>query len=85
MVPVEAINWTKIAACVAAGFCMGIGGLGPSIGQGFISGKACENIGKNPENSGLVTRTMVLGMAITETASIFSLLIALILLFVVGK
>jgi F-type H+-transporting ATPase subunit c len=83
MTPVETVNWAKIAAFISAGFCMGVGGLGPSLGQGFIAGKACENIGKKPENSGLVTRTMVLGMAITETASIFALLIALILLFVV--
>ena len=83
MEPMEAINWTKIAAFIAAGLCMGIGGLGPSLGQGFIAGKACENIGKKPESSGLIIRTMVLGMAITETASIFALLVALILLFVV--
>jgi F-type H+-transporting ATPase subunit c len=79
------VNWVKIAAYVAAGFCMGLGGLGPSLGQGFIAGKACENIGKKPENSGPILRAMILAMAITETASIFSLLVALILLFVVAR
>ncbi len=82
---IEAVNWVKVAAFAAAGFCMAIGGLGPSLGQGFIAGKACENIGKRPENGGLIIRTMVLGMAITETASIFALLVSLILLFVVVK
>ncbi len=82
---VEAVNWVKVAAYVAAGICMGIGGMGPSLGQGFIGGKACENIGKRPEAGGLITRTMVLGMAITETASIFALLVALILIFVAAK
>lgn len=81
---VEGINWVKVAAFIAAGFCMGLGGLGPSLGQGFIAGKACENIGKKPENGGLIIRSMVLGMAITETATIFSLLVSLILLFVVA-
>jgi len=81
---VEGIDWTKVAAFVAAGLCMGFGGLGPSLGQGFIAGKACENIGKKPEAGGLIVRTMVLGMAITETATIFSLLVSLILLFVVA-
>lgn len=78
------VNWVKVAAFIAAGFCMGVGGLGPSLGQGFIAGKACENIGKRPEAGGQIVKTMVLGMAFTETASIFSLLIALILLFVVA-
>jgi|SaaInlLV_10m_DNA_2_1039722.scaffolds.fasta_scaffold00054_36 F-type H+-transporting ATPase subunit c len=81
----ESVNWVKVAAFVAAGLCMGIGGLGPSLGQGFIAGKACENIGKKPESSNVIIRTMVLGMAITETAAIFALLISLILLFVVVK
>jgi len=79
----DGVNWTKVAAFIAAGICMGFGGLGPSLGQGFIAGKACENIGKKPEAGGLIVRTMVLGMAITETATIFALLVALILLFVV--
>jgi F-type H+-transporting ATPase subunit c len=79
------INWVKVAAFIAAGVCMGFGGLGPSLGQGFIAGKACENIGKKPEASASILRTMVLGMAITETATIFALLVSLILLFIVGK
>jgi len=79
------VNWTKVAAYIAAGICMGLGGLGPSLGQGFIAGKACETIGKRPETGGLIMRTMVLGMAITETATIFALLVSLVLLFVFAK
>jgi F-type H+-transporting ATPase subunit c len=82
---IENVNWTSVAAFIAAGLCMGLGGLGPSLGQGFIAGKACEGIGKKPENSGQIIRAMVLGMAITETATIFALLVSLILLFVVAK
>ena len=47
---IESVDWTKVAALITAGACMSIGGLGPSLGQGFIAGKACENIGKRPEN-----------------------------------
>jgi F-type H+-transporting ATPase subunit c len=80
---VENINWVKVASVIAAGLCMGFGGLGPSLGQGFIAGKACENIGKKPEHGGLIIRTMLIGMALTETATIFSLVVALLLIFVV--
>ena len=79
------VNWVKVAAYMAAGICMGFGGFGPSIGQGLIAGKTCEAIGKKPEAQGALVRTMVLGMAFTETASIFSLLVSLILLFVVAN
>ena len=39
---VQAVNWVKVACALAAGICMGIGALGPSLGQGYIGGKACE-------------------------------------------
>lgn len=79
---VEAVNWVKVAACVSAGFCMGIGTLGPALGQGYIGGKACENLGKRPESAGVIFRTMMAGMAFTETSSIYALIVALVLLFV---
>ena len=78
----QAINWVKVAAAISAGLCMGIGSLGPSLGQGFIGGKACESIGKNPENAGSISRTMLVAMAFAESSSIYALVISLILLFV---
>ncbi|MBU4269664.1 ATP synthase F0 subunit C [Candidatus Dependentiae bacterium] len=82
---VTTVDWVKVAACIAAGICMGIGSIGPSLGQGFIGGKACESIGKKPESAGLITRTMVVALAFAESSAIYALLIALVLLFVVAK
>ena len=82
---IEAVNWVKVAACIAAGICMGIGSLGPSLGQGFIGGKACESIGKRPESAGLITRTMVVALAFAESSAIYALLVALVLMFVVAR
>lgn len=79
------IEWARIAASVAAGVCMGIGTLGPALGQGMIGAKACESIGKKPEASGLVTRTMVLALAFVESTAIYALVVSLVLLFFVGK
>ncbi len=81
----EIINWVKVASCIAAGLCMGIGSIGPSLGQGFVGGKACESIGKKPESAGLITRTMVVALAFVESSAIYALLVALVLMFVVGK
>lgn len=75
----------KVAAYVAAGFCMGIGSIGPALGQGFVGSKACESIGKQPECANLVTKTMVLALAFIESTSIYCLVIALMLIFFVGK
>ena len=62
---------------------MGIGAIGPGVGEGMAAAKACEAIGKNPKEAGLLTRTMLVGQAVSESTGIYSLVIALLLLFVV--
>ena len=62
--------------------------IGPGIGEGNAVAKALEAIGRQPECKSEVTSTMILGVAMAETTGIYSLVIALILLFVnplVGK
>ena len=62
---------------------MGLGAIGPGVGEGFVAGKACEAIGKKPDEAGLLTRTMLVGQAVSESTGIYSLVVALLLLFVV--
>ena len=68
-------------SAIGAGLAM-IAGLGPGIGEGIAVGKALEAIGRQPECRSEVTSTMLLGCAVAETTGIYSLIIALILLFV---
>ena len=68
-------------SAIGAGLAM-IAGLGPGIGEGIAVSKALEAIGRQPECKGEVTSTMLLGCAVAETTGIYSLIIALILLFV---
>jgi F-type H+-transporting ATPase subunit c len=70
-------------ALLGAGIAMGLGAIGPGIGEGFAAGKACEAIGRNPSEAGLLTRTMLVGQAVSESTGIYSLVVALLLLFVV--
>jgi len=72
----------RAAALFGAGLAMGIGAIGPAIGEGYIGGRACEGISRRPEQSGLLTRTMLIGQAVSESTGIYSLVIALILIFV---
>ena len=74
----------RAGALIGAGICMGFGAIGPGIGEGFAAGKACEAIGRNPQEAGLLTRTMLIGQAVSESTGIYSLVIALLMLFVVG-
>ena len=68
-------------SAIGAGLAM-IAGLGPGIGEGIAVSQALEAIGRQPECKGEVTSTMLLGCAVAETTGIYSLIIALILLFV---
>ncbi len=72
----------RAAALLGAGFAMGVGSIGPALAEGFIGVKAVEAIGKNPGEAGLLTRTMLVGQAVSESTGIYSLVVALQLIFV---
>ena len=70
------------ARALGAGLCMGLGAIGPAIGEGNAVGKALEGMARQPEMAGTLRTNMILGCAITETTGIYALVIALLLLFV---
>lgn len=72
----------KAACAIGAGLCMGIGAIGPALGEGNAVGKALEGMARQPEASGTLRTNMILGCAVTESTGIYSLVIALLLLFV---
>ena len=73
----------RAAALLGAGLSMGFGAIGPGVGEGIAAAKACEAIGRNPREAGMLTRTMLVGQAVSESTGIYSLLVALLLIFVV--
>ena len=56
-------------------------GIGAAIGIGNATGKAVEGIARQPEAKGNIISTMILGQAVAESTGIYSLVIALILLY----
>jgi F-type H+-transporting ATPase subunit c len=79
---VDGASLVAAGKLIGAGVCMGFGAIGPGMGQGFAGGKACEAIGRAPEQAGLLTRTMLIGQAVSESTGIYSLVVALLILFV---
>lgn len=73
----------EAARLIAAGICMGLGAIGPGIGEGYVGGKALEAIGRNPSISDKIIPNMILAMAITESTAIYSLVITFLILFAV--
>ncbi len=70
------------ARALGAALCMGIGAIGPAMGEGNAVGKALEAMARQPEMASTLRTNMILGCAITETTGIYSLVIALLLMFV---
>lgn len=69
-------------AFIAAGFAVGVAGLGPALGQGFAAGRAVEAVGRQPEAAKQIRSVMLLGQAMAETTGIYALLVAILLIFV---
>jgi len=80
---ISGADLVRAAALMGAGIAMGLGAIGPGVGEGFAAGKACEAMGRNPGEAGLLTRTMLVGQAVSESTGIYSLVVALLLIFVV--
>ncbi len=65
----------------AAGFAIAIAAFGCGLGMGTAVKSAVEGIARNPESSGKVTVTMLIGLALIEALCIYTLVIALILIY----
>lgn len=84
--PLE-LGWGRalhdFARLLGAGIAMGAGALGPGLGIGIAAERTLTSIARSPKQEGALVRTMFLGMAVTESTAIYSLVIALILLFAI--
>ncbi len=70
-----------IACVTAAGWAIAIAAAGCGLGQGMGLKAAVEGIARNPESSGKVTVTLLIGLAMIESLCIYALVIALILIY----
>lgn len=74
-------NLLQAASLFGAGLCMGFGAVGSGVGSGFPGGQACLGMVRQPEMSGRLTTNMLIGSAVCQTPAIFSMVVALILMF----
>ena len=71
----------KAACAIGAGLCMGIGAIGPGVGEGTAVAHALDGMARQPEATGNLRSNMIMGCAIAETTGIYSLIIAFLILF----
>jgi len=69
---------TVAMACM---FGMAIAAFGAAIGQSLAAQKALDGVARQPEASGKLQVQMILALVFIETLAIYTLVVALILLF----
>jgi ATP synthase F0 subunit c len=81
MMELDIQTWVKVAAFTGAGIAMGLGAVGAAIGEGYTAAMANIAVSRNPKISGDIFKNMLVGQAVAESASIFALVVAILLLF----
>ena len=66
---------------MAIAIVMGLGTIIPAFAIGWITSKAVEAMGRNPEAAGKIQTTMFIGIAVTDALAIFALVIGFIIKF----
>ncbi len=54
----DIISTVALASIISAGLCMGIGAIGPGIGQGRAVSGALSSIAQQPDERNSLTRTL---------------------------
>ena len=52
-----------------------------AAGEAFICTRAVEGVARNPEATGKLRSTMILGCALTETTALYALIVSILCLF----
>ena len=69
------------ASLLGAGLAIGMGTVGPGFAAGYSGSHAVEAIGRQPKFGKQIIGNMLLGQALSETSTIFALVVSLLLLF----
>lgn len=86
-VPVESVETeTKDSnvgsKAVAAAIAVGLAAAAGAIGMGLAIAKSAEGISRQPEADGKIRTTLMLGLVFIETAIIYALVVAILIIFV---
>ena len=72
--------WVFFGIAIACGVGIGLAALGTGIGMGNAINGALQGTARNPEAGGKIMTTMIIGLALIESLTIYGLVISLILL-----
>ena len=65
-----------------AAIAVGLAAAAGAVGMGIAVGKSVEGIERQPEAEGKIRTTLMLGLVFIETAIIYALIVAILIIFV---
>ncbi len=81
-VETQAEDMTKSHKAYAAGICVALAAVAGAIGMAIAICKSNESIARQPEAEGSIKSNMMLGLVFIETAIIYALIVAILIIFV---
>ena len=78
-------GWAELAKLLGGGIAIGLGTIGAGAGVGIAGLGGLIGIARRPQKEGAMLRTMFIGMGVTESPTIYALVVSLILLFVASS
>lgn len=77
----DTVGLVAMASIIISGLTIGIGSIGPALGEGRALAQALNAMAQQPDESNNITRTLFVGLAMIESTAIYCFVIALILIF----
>jgi F-type H+-transporting ATPase subunit c len=77
----DSISIIGLASIITAGLTIAIGSIGPALGEGRAVAQALSAIAQQPDETGTITRTLFVGLAMIESTAIYCFVISMILIF----
>jgi F-type H+-transporting ATPase subunit c len=77
----ESLVFVAVASIISAGLCIGLGAIGPALGEGRALAQALASIAQQPDETNTITRTLFVGLAMVESTAIYCFVVTMILIF----
>jgi F-type H+-transporting ATPase subunit c len=77
----DSLTYVAVASIISAGLCIGLGAIGPALGEGRALAQALASIAQQPDETNTITRTLFVGLAMVESTAIYCFVVSMILIF----
>ena len=77
----DSATFVAFASIISAALCVGIGAIGPALGEGRALARALGSSAQQPDETNTITRTLFVGMAMVESTAIYCFVVSMILIF----